>query len=580
MTVIEVHFLTGRYSATSHHDRGQPEWPPHGARLFSAMVATWADTETPDEAERAALEWLEALPPPRITAPEVVGRRIVSHFVPINDATVVAPGEYQRRAKAMGGLIAEWEDQVDASKGEITKQTERLQDKINKARDVGSLAGMVGNTSEASALALLPDGRLKKERYFPSVTLVEPQISGSSAEQVPTSPRVGLAPPVTFAWDDSPSPEVAEALDGLLGRVTRLGHSSSLVSCRLCEEGPDATHTPGEGTLMLRWVRPGQLAALEEEHQRHQAIRPRSLPFRGVRYSEVGPKDVEAADPDRPLTAGDWIVLELEPRHRHLPMTRTVEFTRVLREAVLSHVLDPLPEGVSGHLPGGTPTSAPHLAFLALPNVGHERGDGRLMGLVVSLPQDLDDAARNATLRGVGQWERERGDRPLQLTMGRGGVVELRRRQPPFALVSLRSYGWARPSRRWASATPVALPTHPGDLRRGNAAARAKAWARAEEAVVKSCGHVGLPDPVDVQVSLVSHFVGARPARDYPPFRQGRGADGGVVRRLVHASIEFAEPVRGPLMLGAGRFVGLGLMRPIGETAGDDPAGIEGPNDG
>ena len=198
MTVIEVNFLTGRYCATSHHDRAEPEWPPHGARLFSAMVAAWADAELPDEAERAALEWLEALPPPRITAPEAVGRRVVSHFVPVNDASVIALGQYQRRANALRELTAQWEDQVDASKGKVTKRIERLQDKINKARDVESLAGKVASTNEASALALLPDGRVKKERHFPSVTLVEPHVTGSSDDQVTMLPRVGLVPPVTF----------------------------------------------------------------------------------------------------------------------------------------------------------------------------------------------------------------------------------------------------------------------------------------------------------------------------------------------------------------------------------------------
>ena len=569
MTVIEVNFLTGRYSATSHHDRTEPEWPPHGARLFSAMVAAWADTEPPDDAERAALEWLEARPPPRITAPEAVRRRVVSHFVPVNDTSVIAPAQYQRRAKALGELIAQWEDQVDASKGEVTKRTERLQDKINKERDVDSLAGKVGNTNEASALALLPDGRIKKERHFPSVTLVEPQVTGPSDDRVTTLPRVGLAPSVTFAWDGNAPPELAGALDGLLGRVTRLGHSSSLVSCRLIDEEPVATYTPGEGTLMLRWVRPGQLAALEEEHQRHQAIRPRSLPFRGVRYSEAAFEKAGTSDPIRPSTAGDWIVFELEPSHRHLPVTRTVELARVLRESVLSHVPDPLPEGVSGHLPDGSPTGSPHIAFLALPNVGHEHADGRIMGLAVALPPGLDEVARDATLRGIGSWERERGGRPLQLTMGPSGVVEMRRRQPPFALVSLRLRVWARPSRWWASATPVALPAHPGNLRQGSPAARAKAWARAEEAVAKSCEHIGLPKPVGVRVSFVSELVGARPTNDYPVFRQGRGAGGGVVRRLVHTSVEFAEPVRGPLVLGSGRFVGLGLMRPLDEVAND-----------
>ena len=521
MTVIEVSFLTGRYSATSHHDREQAEWPPHGARLFSAMVAAWADTEPPDSAERAALEWLEAQPPPRISAPGAVRRRVVSHFVPVNDASVDPLGPYERRVKEI-----------------------------------------VGSRAAASALAMLPDGRVKKERYFPSFTLQAQE--ASEGESPPLDVR--HVPPVTYSWDEAAPPETAAALDALLTRVTRLGHSSSLVSCRLRDEAPPATHTPGQGALMLRWVRPGQLAALEQEHERHQAIRPRSLPFRGIRYHEAEPGKADRPDPLSPATAGDWIVFELEPRHRRTPMTRTVELAKVLRGSVLSHVADPPPEGVSGHLADGTPTSAPHIAFLALPNVAHEHADGRIMGLVIAVPSGLDAVARQALLRGIGQWERVRGDQPLELRMGPGGTVEMKRKQPPFALVTLRSRVWARPSRWWTSATPVALPTHPGDLHRGSPRARARAWARAEEAVAKSCEHVGLPQPVDVTVSLAPYLVGARPAQDFPVFKQGRGASGGVVRRLVHASVRFADEVSGPLVLGSGRFMGLGLMRPADPT--------------
>lgn len=580
MLAIEVSFLTGRYSATAHHDRLEPEWPPHGARLFSAMVAAWADAEAPDEAERAALEWVEALPPPCITAPEAVRRRVVSHFVPVNDASVIRQDQYQRRASDMEELLTQFDAELDASKGEVTKKAERLQDKLTAKRDVDSLAGSVGNTSVDSALELLPDGRVKKERYFPSVTLVgSPDVSDPSNDRRSVPPTATRVPPVVYAWDGAALPETASALDGLLARVTRLGHSSSLVSCRLRDEVPAATHLPGEGEQMLRWVRPGQLTALEEEHARHLAIRPRSLPFRGIRYREVVSDEGGSVDPLLAHTAGDWIVFELEPACRRMPMTRTVELTRVLREAVLSHVPDPLPEGVSGHLHDGRPTTVPHIGFLALPNIGYEHSDGRIMGLAVFIPHDLDELARNATLRGIGAWEQQRGDRPLQLRMGRGGTVEMRRRQPPFNLVSLRQPVWARPSRWWASATPVALPAHPGDLRRGTPAARAKAWARAEDAVAKSCAHVGLPRPAQARVSLVSNLAGARPARDYPLFKQGRGGGAGVVRRLVHATVEFEEAIRGPLILGSGRFLGLGLMRPVDNSAGEETDRIEAAGD-
>ena len=52
---IEVNFLTGRYVATFHNDRRQPEWPPHPARLFSALVAAWADADEPDRSEREGI---------------------------------------------------------------------------------------------------------------------------------------------------------------------------------------------------------------------------------------------------------------------------------------------------------------------------------------------------------------------------------------------------------------------------------------------------------------------------------------------------------------------------------------------
>ncbi len=560
MTAIEVHFLTGRFVATAHHDRGEHEWPPHGSRLFSAMVAAWADSEDPDGSERTALEWLEMQPPPRITAPQAVPRRTVRHFVPVNDTRVISPSSYDRRAVDIEELLEQFEGEVEAAGGELTKKAERLRNKLDKKADVDSLVGSAGNTNVVSALALLPDERGKKERSFPSVTLVAPESVVSTGEQqsrAAVRPRHNV---VTYVWDGSPPELTAEALDGLLGRVTRLGHSSTLVSCRLTDAAPPATHVPGEGTSMLRWVRRGQLAALEREHARHQGVSPRSLPFHAVRYREYGPEEVVSSEVMRPTTAGDWIVFEIVARDRRLPLTRTVELSKVLRDAMMSRVPDPLPEGVSGHRIDGGPSSSPHISFLALPNVGHEHADGRIMGLAISLPDGLDEVARTATLVGIRAWEAQLGGRPLQLQMGSRGDVEMRRKQPPFTLRSLNPAVWSSPSQRWASATPVALPAHPGSLGSGSAAARAKAWTRALESVAKSCEHVGLPRPVDVTASLVPDLIGTRPARAFPVFRQGRG---GVTRRLVHVAVEFSEPIRGPLVLGSGRFLGLGLMRPM-----------------
>jgi CRISPR-associated protein Csb2 len=78
MLAIEVAFLTGRYVATAYNTRNESEWPPHPARLFSALVAAHfaADaTSVPDHSnERLLLEWLERQGAPSILASDATPR--------------------------------------------------------------------------------------------------------------------------------------------------------------------------------------------------------------------------------------------------------------------------------------------------------------------------------------------------------------------------------------------------------------------------------------------------------------------------------------------------------------------------
>ncbi len=546
---IEVNFLTGRYIATSHNDRRRSEWPPHPARLFSALVAAHFDADGPDRAERDALQWLEAQAPPLITASEAVPRKVVSHFVPVNDVAVVRKSSYYGKAGRVQKLASQIREELNASGGEITKKVTQLQKKLAKERTVEPQVSRVGTTNPSSAIQMLPDHRSKQGRFFPSMT--------------PDEPRA------TYIWNVRPSDELKAILDRLLERVTRLGHSSSLVSCRLAPEPPEAGLVPGDAGESLRSVRHGQLAELERRHDRHQGIEPRALPYTDVRYRAIA-ETSPVERPQEPNTTGDWLVFEFAHGSRALAASRTVEIAAAMRAAVFHYADDPIPEALSGHRPEGMPSAAPHVAFLPLPYVGFEHADGRLLGVAVSVPKTLDAAARRALYRAVGTWERAVAPGALQLTLGAQGVVEMSRLTAPATLVSLRPGVWHRPSRHWVSATPIALPRHPGRLGGGTAAARAKAWRQAEAAVRAACAHVGLPDPETVNLSLDPFLVGARPATRFPAFSQN-GRDGWPVRRqLVHASVTFKHPVAGPLMLGAGRFFGLGLMRPVSVKEMDD----------
>ena len=389
--------------------------------------------------------------------------------------------------------------------------------------------------------------RTGQARVYPSVT--------------PTEPRV------TYIWNTDPTDDTADALDGLCARLTRLGHSSSLVSCRLVPDHPTPSHIPGAGTDVLRSVRSGQLAALEQEYEKHQGSKPRTLPFTPIRYRQVEPATTEAPVV-KPDTTGEWLVLAFMRGSKRFPSTMAVEVATALRGAVFHHATDPMPEGLSGHRRKGRPSTSPHVAFLPLPWVGHEHADGRLMGAAIAMPEQLDTESRRSLLRSIGRWESVAG--PLTLTLGRKGILEMERIVGVSPLVTLRPGLWRRRSHRWVSATPIALPTHPGKLGSGTAAARSKAWARAEQAIVNSCRHIGLPEPIDVVVALAPLITGARPAPTFPAFRQ-RGPGGkSVARRLVHAAVTFGQPVAGPMVLGAGRYLGLGLMRPMAATETSD----------
>ena len=550
---IEVNFLTGRYVATSHDDRRQPEWPPHPARLFSALVATWADADDPSQDERDILEWLEAQGPPDIaTEAEAIPRTVVSHFVPVNDTAIVSRSSQQRRAEQIKLARKSLRDALVDSGGETTRQVQRIRTRLARQRDVASQVSYPGKTNADTAQQLFPERRGKQERRFPSVT-------------------VAGVPRVTFVWNRNLPDRVHDILDRLLTRLTRLGHSSSLVSCRVVRATPAVNLSPSPmGATPLRHVRSGQLAELERRFAQHQGLSPRALPYTDVRYGQAD-SEQDVAD-DAPNTVGGWIVFEFLPDSRAFPVYRSVEVATTLRSAIFSYADDPIPAGLSGHTPDGTPLSAPHVAFVPLPFAGYAHGDGRLLGIAVSVPDDVDEASRRALYLAIGKWEGVAKDSVLRLFQGKQGELRMRRLRGPVSLRSLRHREWSRPATRWVSVTPIALPRHPGRLRGGTAAARDRAWKSADAAVRAAVGHVGLPEPSRVEVDLSPLLVGSRAVSAYPLFNQ-RGRNGVSVRRqLVHAVVTFDRPVKGPLMIGSGRFVGLGLMRPV-DVREETPSG-------
>lgn len=538
MIGIGVELLTGRYVATAHHRRDQGEWPPHPARLFSAMVDAWAEREDATEAE--TLRAMEGWGPPAIVASEAAPRNAVVHYVPTNDVSVVSLTQQTRRYMKVADALARL---AEPSGG--ARAVERAARDLAKHRDVAAQTGSAGGTPPKQALALLPTGRGKQPRMYPSVT---------PAEEA-----------VTFLWPDIAltSTQIA-VLDRLLERVTALGHSSSLVNCQLVWEAHEPRFVPDPaGEVVLRTVGPGQFDALREAFSRHEGGRPRSLPHRAVSYRDRS----ESGDPESAtstsLLSGDLLVLERTSGAR-LPLTRTAQLAASLRSAVMSYADNPLPEALTGRYVKedgrSVPSQRPHAAFVALPFVGHRYATGHVMGMAVLIPPGFDEGERAAVTDAIGRWRRDSGE-VLELRLGSSGVMRLSRMHDAASSVTLARRTWAGPATVWDSVTPIALGRHPGDLWGGSPRRVERAHRAAASTVAQACGHVGLPAPTSVAVQLSPLMTGSRDARDFPEFVQGRG-QAAVRRALVHARIVFPEPVTGPLVVGAGRYRGLGLLRP------------------
>jgi CRISPR-associated protein Csb2 len=78
--------------------------------------------------------------------------------------------------------------------------------------------------------------------------------------------------------------------------------------------------------------------------------------------------------------------------------------------------------------------------------------------------------------------------------------------------------------------------------------------------IIAGCKRIGLPHPREVIVTPVSSHLGAPPAHAFPRLRRKDGSE----RRHTHAILLFDIAVRGPVIIGAGRYRGYGLCRPMG----------------
>jgi CRISPR-associated protein Csb2 len=490
-----------------YHGRGdddEPEWPPSPMRLFQALLnaASLRVRGRPLPSEvRGALEHLEPLRPhivaPRASA-STAGHRL---YVPHNQADLVSSAWHR------GDLDA-------------TVASHRME------KDFRPMRIEAGGDEPPALHYLYPVGE----------TVAEP-------------------------------PALLQAIRPSVRAITHLGWGIDQVAgdAVLLDA---ATPPAGErwfpspqGTRRLRSHRHGSLEALVRRHEqflkRIQAGEWTPVaPVSAIDHVRYAPDTQSVRRPSATFKLIDQSDDTYTYPHRTL-----VHLAGMLRHLAIEAIKRNPPRGirnpdrwidnyVAGHRQDAEPgDETPHtqLSYVPLPSVGHAHTDPGVRRVMIVAPVGDDEILEHMARLLDGQ--RLTPERPEQLRV-------------PVFLSRVRRDGvtdcYTSPCRTWASFTPAILPGH--DDRKPE---------KTEKLIRKALAQSGIDQPCEFEWSPFSHFARSYSAHRY--VRDVAARDGrrpvGYIRpghlvdlSAIHLRVTFGHPVPGPLVIGAGRHCGFGLM--------------------
>ena len=345
-------------------------------------------------------------------------------------------------------------------------------------------------------------------------------------------------PSVLYRWDtETPEKGTLASLRHRAARVGYLGTSDSPVRVRVATKMPCGS--PGEvfvpdpeGDVRIGVPRPGDVNLLD---RMYDAWRERGASVTRSQFPALLHRETYRSPGGRDETDRGEVVAWLRLRPS-VSGRRVSALTALFKEAVLDRhqrVHGEPPAVLHGH--GFTRPGYDLARYLALPDAGYPHSRGRIHGLALWLPPGSDRRERRQARDAA---------RAIDALVGRGIEVSVEPRHEdekrPWAADPRR---WQGPSATWVTAFPVIHE------RRGvPGLPEAARW----------CRHAGLPAPVafrSVRTPLIPGAVDLAPVEVNRP---GRPA-----LPYSHAEFRFAEPVAGPVVVGAGRQRGFGLCVPV-----------------
>ena len=375
--------------------------------------------------------------------------------------------------------------------------------------------------------------------------------------------------PFLYVWTFEGDTIHAETMTGLADRLYQFGRGVDMafaraevagreaVEARLADRpvpvwrpagrGPQGVQLrcPDQDTLQsLRSRHAAQIGRLKEGVLR-QAPQPR---FRMVGYNCPPTRllfDLKAPDPQR--------------RFQSWPLTRTADLATSVRDGAVLRLKNGLPLDagkIERTLIGRNATEADkaiRVRIVPLPSIGSPNTDPSIRRLLVEIPPDCPIRADDLLWAFSGL--------DLGADHETGEVV----REGQAVLASsedrsmLRHYGveGEASARVWRTVTPAALPVH---RPRGRASGtdRLANDSEAAHAARQALRHAAIATPIEtIRVQREPYFEKGARAEAF--------ADGSRIEfvRLWHVEVAFADLLSGPLVIGDGRYFGLGLMAPI-----------------
>lgn len=502
--VIQVHLHDDRF-------HGTPEWPPAPARLFQALVAGAGPVLSAES--RHALSWLEKQPPPIIGAPAAVTGKPVQFFVPNND------------------LDHFHGDPKQLSKVRVAKEFRpRLFD--------SSIPFLYGwQTAGAVESELLEDIRRLAWRVYQFGRGIDMAFAHAKLLDV-------------AQWE--------EVLSAYPGRLYRPTPGASANGVRLPAPEPGCL-----SSLMARFAAASSRLTPEGKGRAAKLVfhQPPKAQFVEIAYDAPPGR---AVFDFQPVDAGSGRLASI-PAHSASPVVVQI------RDAAAARLCGALPAAARdverlliGRSETGRAALSEHrIRMIPLPSIGHAMVDRGIRRLLVEVPQ-------GTALRSSDVFWAFSG---LTLSLPQNGVqVQLVRSTNPQEM--LKHYavptGDDRSGKQqftvWRTVTPAVLPEtarrrriDPARLEdeAKSGSERANEHARAAFAVQQALRHAGLfQRPLSIRVQR-------------EPFEaKGTRAEAFATNtrfpkeRLWHVEVQFLAPISGPLVIGDGRFLGLGVMAP------------------